>query len=212
MGGQTSSTSSKSNSQALSTQAIWGPQSEALQNMFSGATNLLNKQAGQIPGQAAAIGGQVNPAAMTGLRQMQQFANPNSALARQQLAGATADITQNFERSILPTLRTGAGVVGGMGGSREALARGVAAGDASRAISQAGTDIYSHQYDLAQNAAGMLPGMAQDVFNLGMAPSAAAWAPYASAASIYGSPTSLTTSKAQSKSGSKSSAYGFNLF
>src|SRR5262245_7298850 len=186
MGMQTGSSqqSSSGMSEALSQQSIWSGTGTGIQHMANGATALLNQQKAAVPGVAAGVGRQTMPAALAGLQQMQQFANPNSALARRQLANVSADIGQNFDREILPGIRTGAGVGGNMGSSREALAKGVAAGDAARAIGAAGTDIYSNIWNMAKDAAGALPGMAQNVFNLGMAPTAAAWAPYQAAASV----------------------------
>jgi hypothetical protein len=177
-------------SQAL--QTIWGPQGAALSNMYGGVSNLMNQQAGQVPGAAQQLSGQSLPYAQQGMRQMAQFANPNSALARRQLGDYSQQVGQEFARNILPQLRTGAGIGGNMGGSREALARGVAGGDAARAIAQGGTDLYAHQYDLAQSAAGMLPQMAGQYFGLGMQPYQAAWAPYTSAAGIFGGPQALS--------------------
>lgn len=163
------------------------------------------------------------------------YADPNNALARRQLAGATDDITSNLTRSILPNVRGAAGMSGGFGGSREALARGVAVGDASRAVAQAGTDIYSNQYQLgatmagqADNnkitAAGMAPALAQSKMGLTMSPYSAAWSPLSSLAGALGAPTLLSSSSgisralagsenfSSSRSRQQSSQFGFNLF
>lgn len=227
-----------------STQNVWGAQAPALQNLYGQAGNLAASQAdagARSQGLVDAQQGNVN-AGMGALRNLASgggplaaYAAPNNELARQQLDQASAAIGENFNRNILPGITSAAGQVGGIGGSREALARGVAAGDASNAISRAATDIYSQQYGIgAQAAAGMndsmlsaasaIPGAAAGAVNLGMSPYAASWAPLQSLAGILGGPTvlgnSLGLSQASSeaenwnsqKSSGRSSQWGFNLF
>ena len=199
-------------SQAM--QSIWGPQAQALQGLYSGTSNLMNSQASQVPAAAAAWSSQAMPYAQAGMSQLSdiaagggalsQYAQPNNALAQQQLGQYSQQVGQEFGRNILPQLRTGAGISGNMGGSREALARGVAAGDAANAISRGGTDLYAQQYGIGANsaaalqqarlgAATALPGAASSVYNLGMQPYQAAWAPFMSAAGIFGGPQALTS-------------------
>lgn len=180
-------------SQAL--QTIWGPQAAGLQQMYGGVTNLMNQQAGQIGAAANQALGRTMPQAQQGLNLMAQYANPNSGLAQKQLGQYSEQVGQEFARNILPQIRTGAGLGGNMGGSRAALAQGVAAGDAAQAIAQGGTDLYAQQYALASQAAQMLPQLASQVFNLGMAPYQARWAPYTSAAGIFGGPQVLSGSQ-----------------
>jgi hypothetical protein len=117
-------------------------------------------------------------------------------------------------------LRTGAGIGGNMGGSREALARGVAAGDASRAIAQGGTDLYAQQYGMGLQAAQALPGAAQGYYNLAMQPYQAAWAPFMTAAGIFGGPTALSGQQSfglgeswnQQRGNPQKGNWGFQLF
>lgn len=198
-------------SQAL--QTIWGPQASALQNMYGGVSNLMNSQAGQVPGAAASYAGATMPYLGNAMGQLNdiargggvlgQYAQPNNQLAQRQLSNYSQQVGQEFARNILPQLRSGAGLGGNMGGSREALARGVAGGDAARAIAQGGTDLYAQQYGIGaqsanalQNyrmqAAGALPGAASAYFGMGMQPYQAAWAPYTSAAGIFGGPQVLS--------------------
>lgn len=227
-----------------STQDVWGGQAPALQNMYGQAGNLAASQqdaGARSQGLVDANMGAVN-SGIGALQNMAQgggplaaYAQPNNALARQQLDAASAAIGENFQRNIMPGITSAAGQVGGIGGSREALARGVAAGDASNAIARAATDIYSQQYGIgAQAAAGQqdamlsaasgLPGAATSAVNLGMSPYAAAWAPLQSMAQILGGPTVLGNSMGvsqaatlgedwrQQKSSGRSSQWGFNLF
>jgi hypothetical protein len=204
-------------SQAM--QSIWGPQGEALAGMYGGVSNLMNSQAGQIGGAARDQAGQVMPYAQQGLANLAQYANPNNGLAQQQLSQYSQQVGQEFGRNIMPQIKSGAGLGGNMGGSRMALAQGVAAGDASRAIAQGGTDLYAQQYQLAAQAAQALPGAASQVYNLGMQPWQAQWAPYTAAAGIFGSPQALTRQQNVSmgenwnnqKQNAQKGSWGFNL-
>lgn len=199
---QSSSTGSAYNynqSLAQSAQDVWGAQVAPLTNMYNQATGLANSQAGQVGPAAQRLAGQVMPGANFGLSQMMQFANPNSALAQQQTANLANTIGDQFNRTILPGIRTGAGIGGNIGGSREALAKGVAAGDAARAISEGGTNFYANAYNQAAQAASQLPAMAGQIYNLGMSPFSAQWAPLQSLAGILGGPTALSRSQAYSQ-------------
>lgn len=234
--------SSLAQSMNASTQNVWGPQGNALQGLYGQAQQLAGQQ-GNV-GQAAA--GLANPGVAAGRGALSslsnianmggplaRYANPNSGLASQLLGNATSDITQNFQRNILPSITSGAGLVGGIGGSRQALAQGVAGGDAANAISKAGTDIYNNIWntgaqaaagltDAASQAASAIPGMAQGIYNLGMSPFQARWAPLTSLAGILGGPTVLGSSyglsQAQSlgeqlsKGQGRSSNFGFSFF
>jgi hypothetical protein len=219
-GGQSSQGYDYTRQLQQSLQSIWGPQAQALSGMYGQTTGLLNQQMGQVPGAAQGLAGQVMPGAQAGLDLMQQYSNPNSQLAQSQLADYSQQVGQQFNREIMPGIRSQAGITGNMGGSRAALAQGVAAGDAATAIAQGGRDIYSHQYDLASQNAQLLPQLASQVYNLGMAPFASMWAPLTSAAGIFGGPTALSASQGQSLGESWNAGrgaptkptYGFNLF
>jgi hypothetical protein len=199
-------------------QTIWGPQAQALQNMYGGVSGLMNQQAGQIGGAAQQAANQALP--YSGLQQLAQYATPNNDLAQQQLSQYSQQVGQEFGRNIMPQLRTGAGIGGNMGGSREALAQGVAAGDASRAIAQGGTDLYAQQYGMGLQAAQALPGASAGYYNLAMQPYQAQWAPYTAAAGIFGGPTALQASQSfglgenwNSQIGKPTKpSYGFQLF
>lgn len=224
---------------------VYQPQQAALAGLWGDASALAGQQQQQIPGiagvQAAQgldnIGVGINAArdlATTGGRSA-AFADPNNDLARRQLAAATADINDNLTRQILPGQRSISGMAGGMGNSRDMIARGVAMGDASRAVAQAGTEIYSRQYEQAAqmagqadtnrlSGAGALPGLSSSSMSMALSPMSAAWAPISSLAQAIGSPTLVSNSSALSralsgsenwgsaKSQSRSSQWGVSLF
>lgn len=231
-------------SQAVSQsgQSIWGPQGAALGGLYGQASNLMGQQgnAGQaaqnqvnavMPGAQAGMGAVQNIAG--GQTALDPFTNPNSALARRQTADLAATVGNEFNRNILPGIRSNSGQVGQIGSSRDALARGVAGGEAARAISEGGTNFFANAYNTAANAAGQktsamlgagqsLPGMAAGIYNLGMSPQQAAWAPLAAAGSIFGGPTALSQSYSlaqnqqrgeQFQEGQSSGRqFGFNFF
>jgi hypothetical protein len=224
-GGQSSGASSGSSygynqSLAQSMQGVWGPQVGQLVSMYGQAGALANQQQQTVPVAAKALSSQVQPAAQFGLNQMQQFANPNSALAQRQTADLADTVGTQFNRTIMPGITSAAGLGGNIGGSRQALAQGVAAGDAARAISSGATDFFTNVYNQAGQAAQALPGMAAGVYNLGMQPFQSAWAPLSSMAGILGGPTVLSQSQARSqaenaswqKSQNEGWQGGFNLW
>ena len=215
-------------SSAEMNQSIWGGQSPFLQALYQGAQGLQQQQSGQVPGAAAGYAQEGLRGARTGMSQMQdiartggpvgQYAKPNNALAQEQLAQMSTNIGNEFQRNVLPGLNSAAGVAGAMGGSRNAIGRGLAASDAQRQIAEAGTNLYGQQYGIGAQAAGQatqarmgaagaLPGMGQDIYNLGMSPFSAAWAPYTALAQMIGSPVTL----ASSKQSGKKSQFNFGL-
>lgn len=249
--GGSSNQSSQSNSygyssnlaESINASNVWGAQTPALTQGYKAASDLAASQQPAVTDAATRYGAQgyADSQAGTGaLRDLAAgggplaaYATPNNALAKDQLAAMTADIGQQFRESILPGIRSSAGQVGGIGGSREALARGAAAGDAARAIGSAATNLYAQQYATgAQAAAGQtdamlsagqaLPGAAASSYNLGMMPFQSAWGPIASLMSAIGGPTVLSqgVSRAQSASenwgnstsSGKSSQFGLSLF
>ena len=203
---------------AQSMQDIWAPQGKQLESMYSGAGTLARTQAPQVAARAGELGRQVQPAGAFGLEQMMQFANPNSDLARRQTADLADTVGTEFGRSIVPQIQSSAGLGGNIGGSRAALAKGVAAGDAARAISSGATDFFANAYNMAGQAASQLPQMAGQVFNLGMQPFQAQWAPFSALAGILGGPQALSRSQAATmgeqfaESHGEQSGFGFNLW
>jgi hypothetical protein len=231
-------------SQAVSQsgQEIWAPQAGGLAGLYGQATKLLGQQ-GNAQGVAQGQVDQVMPGAQAGYGAVQRiaggstaldpFTDPNGDLARRQTSDLAASVGQEFNRNVLPGIRSNSGVAGQIGSSRDALARGVAAGDAARAISEGGTNFFANAYNTAANAAGQkagmmlnagqsLPEMGAGIYNLGMSPQSAAWAPLAAAGSIFGGPTALSSSYSLAqnqtrgeqfqKNQSSGKQFGFNFF
>lgn len=216
---------------------IWGQQIPGLAQLYTQGMNLARQQQQPAHHNAERFVQQMFPAArqaVSGLQgigagrsPIEQYATPNNALAAQQLQAMSGEISQNFARQIMPQLQGGAGLAGGLGQSRHMLAQGVAAGDAARQIANAGTNLYSQQYQIGANAAAgatdarlaalqAVPQAASQAFNLGMSPYQASWAPISALAQILGDPTILSRSAqgslGQSSGQSKNSGFGFQLF
>jgi hypothetical protein len=85
--------------------------------------------------------------------------------------GVTDNVNQNLTRNILPAIRGNSAGTGGLGGSRSAIAEGIAGGDASKSLAQtlAGMNMNAYSQGLSQynNAAARAP----TTFGLGLAPS-----------------------------------------
>jgi hypothetical protein len=208
---------------------VWGDQARFLTSGYSQASDLSKQQSGTIQQDAAKYGTQGYSDSQAGVGALRDvagsggasatYANPNNDLAKSQLAAMTADIGDQFRRSILPSIQSSAGQVGAIGGSRAALAKGVAAGDASRAISSAATDLYGQQYQIGAssaaqadsnriNAGGALPGAATASYNLGLSPYSSAWGPISSMMAAIGGPTVLSNSMGVSQAQSGSENWG----
>ena len=81
----------------------------------------------------------------------------------QEMAKNAGDLaTQNWQRTVLPALSSGARQSGMYGSSRQGVAQGIAAGDLNRAITDANTNLFGNAYESAQgraaNAASQLAG------------------------------------------------------
>lgn len=218
---------SKSKSKSSASQDVWETQSPFLQNLWGAAEELMNGQQGRVSkfadlfsqeGLRGARGGmsQLTDIARTG-GPLAQYANPNNKLAQQQLRHQAGAIGDEFQRVVMPALNSAAGVAGGLGGSRNQIARGLAASDAQSQIAKAGTDLYAQQYGIGAqaaagatqarlDAAGGMGDMGSNIYNLGMSPFTAQWAPLTALAQILGNPTVL--SKSKSKGSSKSASVG----
>lgn len=208
---------------------VWGDQAKFLTGGYQQASDLAGQQGKTIGADAAKYGTQGYSDSQAGVGALRDvagtggasatYANPNNDLARTQLAAMTSDISDQFRRSILPSIQSSAGQVGAIGGSRAALAKGVAAGDAARTIGNAATDLYGRQYEIGANAAaqadsnrinaaGALPGAATASYNLGLSPYSSAWGPISSMMSAIGGPTVLSNSLGVSQAQSGSENWG----
>jgi hypothetical protein len=167
--------------QGTTTQNVWNPQAGALQSIYGQAGNLAGGRGAAAQGAAG-----VSQTARSAWEQsLQPGGNPYFS---KNVQGAIDQATQSFNRGIVPGL-TEAGVgAGAYGTSRDALARGEAAGLAQQGIQNMVGGMYSDQYAADQ-------GMRAN--SLGLAPQMQAmqYAPLSAAAGIVGGPTVLGQSQ-----------------
>lgn len=214
-----------------SNQSVWGQQAPFLGGLFQGASNLAGAQQG-VQGQAQGLVDQILPSTFGGLGglsgiaggggPLQPFTQPDNGLVQQQLGSLGTNLADFFNTSLLPGLNSAAISAGGLGATRHNLAAGEAAGDMARAFSTGTTDIMSNAYNTAAGAAGNLQqgmiGAAQGIgdlgtsmYNLGMSPFQAAWAPLTAQAGILGGPTVLGQSEGGTTSRSSANSWELGL-
>ena len=188
------------------------------------AQNLAGQQFGQtggLFGTAAALG-QQGQQFLGSLGQsiggLQGMGGP--AVQQQQIGQLGQDIGAFFNQQVLPGIGRGAIGAGGLGGGRQGVAQGVAAGEALRAFTGGATDIMANAQQqrlsgLLGASQGALGGVSSlgGLFSLAQAPFAAQFSPLLSLASIVGSPTVLSERQAQARAEttSRTETGGFNV-
>lgn len=194
-----------------------------------GLTNL-----GQISGQlqGALPGSQQVGAASQALRQQAFGANPQLG---EQIGQLGQDIGRQFNQQILPGIQSEAIGAGQLGGGREGVAQGLGIQASQDAFQRGATDLRSADIQRRLEAAGALGGLGLgqqqqtagqlatagglnlggldqlgNLFNLGLAPFQAEFAPLQNLAGIIGDPTVL--SQSQGFSQGTGSAIDFGIF
>lgn len=204
-----------------STQSIYGPQAQGLNQMYAqGGTALsrannsgfANSMANNARGDIR--GNNMNQAAMNQIAQgrgpMDQFTNPNNALVQRQLGDLGREMGDFFNEQLMPGIQGNAVAMGGLGGGRNQVAQAQAAGQVADAYSSGATGIMSNAYNQAQNAsaiqaqnmmgaAGMSNDLAMANQNLGMAGLNSFFAPLQAYQGLLGAPTVLGNSFNQSQ-------------
>lgn len=212
----TSSSESQSSSFGLqgSQQNVFG--GDIFRQLFGGAGQVASQLAGQTGGLTAAA----NQLFGTGNQFLQNLGQIGSQASQQaQIGQLGTDIGQFFNEQILPGIGRQAQAVGGLGGSRQDVAQGAAAGQALNAFQRGAVDIgaraQGQQLQAAQTGLSFLPQQ----FGLAQAGFGAAFSPFAQLAEILGGPTALTSSfgrqgaqaSAESRSQQTSSSVGGGL-
>lgn len=145
----------------------------------SGSGNLGMGSGGQYggyyspPGGSGAGGGGVTPASLTAYSQNPYLTKMGEGLQTQ--------FNNNLTQNTLPSLRGGAVAAGGVGGSRQGIAEGLAAGQSNTGAANAITNLYGQDYNNQMNRNLQQYGMDQN-FNLG---NAGIGAQYAGMANSY---------------------------
>ncbi len=226
--GSVSSSDSKSKQKSFQTsdQAVWGAQAPYLQSLYGQGERTAYGQMGTIGQDAQRMSGGLmqgagwyltpgtNPA-IANLMQMGQQGNP---YLTQQIEGLGADIGNFFKTQIQPGIASQAGLHGQFGGSRHGIGAGLAGQDALRQFTQGATNLRSSAYGQgiqSTNMAGQLAsqgvGQMGEIYNLGMSPYSAQWAPLQAYSGILGDPTVLTQSRGGAKGWSQHHGGSFSM-
>ena len=173
MGGKSKSTQTS----VTNPSTVYGAQDPFLQDMY-GASRAQFAKSDQTTGQGAMDSfqqmlqqaqGQFGQGA-SGLNDqaawLKQFQNPGM----DPMANVYAkQIGQQFNEQIMPGLRGGAALAGGMGSSRQGIAEGLAAGRSSQQLQDFGAQLYGQQMDRSLQAASQFGQNAMGMGQLGEA-------------------------------------------
>lgn len=207
---------SKSKSSGSQTSQTWDygsalnvAQEGYLNNLWGGASSLMQQQAGQGMGMDAYNqANQMNQAASGTLnRLMNPGMDPMMDVYAKQVG-------QQFNRQIMPALQGQAIMAGGLGGSRAGIAQGLAASDAQQNIQNFGAQLYSQNQDRALQAANAQGALAQNALATGQFGMGVPWYAMQQFGGLLGAPImedlgSYTKSTGTSKG--SSGGFGFSL-
>ena len=195
---------SSNQQQSTSSTTLAGFQQPFLQQQFQSATNLAQRQQGQIGQVAGPLAqqlGQQGQGFLGGLganagQQLNEFIGQGPT---QQQIGSLGDLLQRNLGQSLGQVNQQAVGSGGFGGARQGLAQGQAIGDTQLAFGAGTAQILGQDVQRRQDAAGQqaqlqgLTGLGgleslQGLFNLGLSPFGAEFAPLQAAAGVIGGP------------------------
>jgi len=233
IGGSKSSTNSTSNAQSTdqSTQSVFG--ADLFQQLYGDAMGATGKIAANLPtyqGDAATLfsggtgfldqlaGGDAGSNYLT-----DRLGGDNSIL-NAQIGGLSSDLSKFYNEQLLPGITSDSIMSGTLGGGRQGVAQGAAAGEVARQFSQGVTQLRSSDQQQRDAAAGVLTGSRNtaagiglnalpNVLGLSQAGLSSDILPQQLLAQILGNPTTLTQSFGQSSasSTSKGKSAGFNF-
>lgn len=171
-------------------QEPWGPQQPYLENMFGYAQNLYNQGPQQFyPGQTwvdpnqLELLGRTNALGYSTGPQLNQLIGGAQGSLGQALAGGmnpylenylrmgSREIGQNFTEQILPGIQTAAIAQGGLGGSRQGVAEGLASERASQSMEDFTTRLLSEAYGQGLRQQAEAWRQTPEMANLGLMPS-----------------------------------------
>jgi hypothetical protein len=181
---KTASSSSHGSSWAKSTShdygtEVWKPQAGYLKDVYSNAAGMVDERAGvnealRLHSQGAnAVNMGLDPFYLNTARGViDRTANPGVNPAFDAYANR---IGEQFREQIMPALSSDAIAAGGLGGGRQGVAEGVAAGQLGRNLQDFGAELYNADQNRAMQAAGLgrdifseAAGFTPQLANLGM--------------------------------------------
>lgn len=226
-----SKTTSVADSLDVSNQSVFG--SDLFTQLYGDAFGATGKVAAGLPtfqGDAATLfsGGTgflnslLSPDA--GSSYLTDRLSGNDDILQQQIGGLSSDLSKFFSEQLLPQITSDSIMSGTLGGGREGVAQGTAAGEVARQFQQGVTSLRSTNQAQKDAAAGVLSnartqaagvglGALPGVLGLSQANLQSSILPQQLLAQILGNPTTLTQSfgTSHATSTSKSKQGGFNF-
>jgi len=95
----------------------------------------------------------------------------NSPLVQNQIGQANRQVTEDFNRNIMPTIGVDALTAGQYGGSRQGVAEGMAASNAQNIMADQATDIMSDAFKTGSQNAQFAVSQAPSIWSMGNMPS-----------------------------------------
>jgi hypothetical protein len=205
MSGYGSMSEGKGRSQQTTQQDVWQGQSGFLQNLYQMAQGLATGQQGGAGATSNAAGDVLQRVQPT----WRDLLNPTGNTALTGAIDASAgDVTRNLTRNILPALRDTAIGGGGLGGSRGAIAAGLAGGDAADAIARTSAGMRSGAYEGDQQRRLAAVGLGPALAEAQAIPGSVAWRPIQNFAGALGNPVVLGRSQGTSATDQWAKAMG----
>lgn len=147
--------------------------------------------------------GQMMPGLKSAFGNTTALTDPTKQIAAQ-TASLKSGLGSLFRDEINPAIRSGSIASGGFGGGRQGVAEGVAAGQLADTYAASLGDITANANNQAIAAAGQAGQLGQGIYNMGMLPSMAGFAPLQAMAGLLGSPTVLQEALSRSRGTSQS--------
>jgi len=210
VGGNKSTSTNSALSQSQNSSFLDPFQQQQFQQMIGQAGNFLNPQGAQNAVYGAESG---NLAAGTAARdRMAGLGDPSGQIAAQD-ASLQEGLGQLFSNQIMPSIQGNAIAAGGLGGGRQGVAEGQAAGDIASAYAQARGDIVARANQGATQANALIPGMNQSIAGSALGQYGGGMDMLGMFSQLLGQPQVLSQGSASSgnSSTSKSSGFSFGL-
>lgn len=130
------------------------------------------------------------------------------SVTEDQVASLKSDLDAFFNETLLPGITSDAASVGQLGGGRQGVAQGVAAGQVARALTSGIADIRERGANRQISAAQTGLQYAPTVFGFAQEASLAPLSPYLALSQVLGDPTVLNEASSSSKSKGFSLGFG----
>jgi hypothetical protein len=171
--------------------------------------SLWNQGMSQVnPGQAVQASNQMVGQAMPGMNAAMKSATAltdPTAQIKAQAGSLQAGLGQMFRQEMMPSIKSNAIAAGGFGGGRQGIAEARGVGQLADAYTKGYGDIVAGANATALGAGELAGSLGGQIYNLGMMPSMAGFAPLQAMAGLLGSPTVLQQALSQGRGTSTAS-------